>query len=137
MRLACLLDSRGESGCKIAWDVRGTSHAIASRRWCPRHLADATGGIERKHFVFATREHASYWLRSILNIMQVDNPPSITNDENNEQKSATKTIETQSGWRAVIDPWWKATQAILPIFIATRLLFVLLTYFGVVLFTVQ
>src|SRR5215472_13764852 len=69
--------------------------------------------------------------------MQVDNPPSITNDDNNEQKSATKTIETQSGWRAVIDPWWKATQAILPIFIATRLLFVLLTYFGVVLFTVQ
>jgi Gpi18-like mannosyltransferase len=69
--------------------------------------------------------------------MQVDNPPSITKDENNEQTSAANTIETQSGWRAALDPWWKATLAILPIFIATRFLFVLLTYFGVVLFTVQ
>ncbi len=44
------------------------------------------------------------------------------------------TPETQS-WRDVVHPWWKALLTILPIFLLTRLLFVLLTYLGGVLFT--
>src|SRR5262249_50083969 len=64
------------------------------------------------------------------------NPPSLSNDQDNEQPSAGHP-EAQPGWLAALDPWWKAMLTILPIFIITRLLFVLLTFFGVVLFTVQ
>src|SRR5207249_5646850 len=35
-----------------------------------------------------------------------------------------------------LTPWWQATVAILPIFVLTRFIFLLLTYFGPVLFTV-
>ena len=41
----------------------------------------------------------------------------------------------QRPWRKLIDPWWEATRSILPIFLATRFLFLILTYCGVVLFT--
>src|SRR5579863_6512819 len=64
--------------------------------------------------------------------MSIQNPPLATKDD--EQ---TSMVKTQPRWRTALDPWWKATLAILPVFITTRLLFVLLTYFGVVLFTVQ
>ncbi len=40
---------------------------------------------------------------------------------------------TQS-WRDVVHPWWKALLSILPIFLLTRFLFVLLAYLGSVLF---
>jgi Gpi18-like mannosyltransferase len=33
-------------------------------------------------------------------------------------------------------PWWQATKAVFPLFIVTRIVFVLLTYFGVILFSV-
>src|SRR5258708_18388825 len=42
----------------------------------------------------------------------------------------------QLSWRTLIEPWWKATLAILPAFLITRLIFLLLTYFGGVLFFV-
>jgi hypothetical protein len=32
--------------------------------------------------------------------------------------------------------WWQATKAVFPLFIVTRIVFVLLTYFGVILFSV-
>lgn len=44
--------------------------------------------------------------------------------------------EIQQEWRQILTPWWKATLAILPTFLMTRLLFFLLTYFGSVLFTI-
>lgn len=39
-------------------------------------------------------------------------------------------------WRDTLRPWWQATLAILPVFLLTRFLFVMLTYFGGVLFTI-
>lgn len=68
--------------------------------------------------------------------MRIQNPPSTTKDVADEQAAVTNPAETQPAWRVALDPWWNATLAVLPIFIGTRLLFVLLTYFGVVLFTV-
>lgn len=47
----------------------------------------------------------------------------------------TDEITTGPGWR-MVKPWWKAFLAILPIFLITRAIFLVLTYFGVVLFTV-
>ncbi len=44
-------------------------------------------------------------------------------------------ITSQPAWQTMLAPWWRATRAILPIFIATRVLFLILTYFGAVLFT--
>jgi len=43
---------------------------------------------------------------------------------------------TQPRWQSMIEPWWNATLAVLPIFLITRIIFILLTYFGMVLFTV-
>ncbi|HLZ64117.1 MAG TPA: mannosyltransferase family protein [Ktedonosporobacter sp.] len=60
-----------------------------------------------------------------------------------KQKSGTLTADMppssetgQPAWRAIIAPWWKAALAVLPTFLITRLIFLLLTYFGGVLFTV-
>ena len=39
-------------------------------------------------------------------------------------------------WRGRLEPWWKATLAVLPLFVVTRIVFLLLTYFGVILFSV-
>ncbi len=41
-----------------------------------------------------------------------------------------------STWRTTLTPWWHATRAILPTFLLTRLLFLVLSYFGGVLFFV-
>ncbi len=43
----------------------------------------------------------------------------------------------QQTWRAVVEPWWKATLAVLPTFLITRFIFLLLSYFGGVLFFVK
>ena len=40
-------------------------------------------------------------------------------------------------WRSRLAPWWRTMLAILPVFLITRLVFLLLTYFGTVLFTVS
>lgn len=42
----------------------------------------------------------------------------------------------QYSWRATIQPWWKATLAILPTYLLTRFVLLLLSYFGGVLFFV-
>lgn len=42
----------------------------------------------------------------------------------------------EQSWRVIVQPWWKATLAILPIFLFTRFIMVLLSYFGGVLFFV-
>jgi Mannosyltransferase (PIG-V) len=46
-------------------------------------------------------------------------------------------IKPQAPWRARLAPWGQATLAVLPAFILTRIVFILLTYFGTVLFTVS
>jgi len=43
----------------------------------------------------------------------------------------------QPGWRAGLTPWGQAAVAVLPAFLLTRFIFLLLTYFGSVLFTVR
>jgi len=45
-------------------------------------------------------------------------------------------IKTEPGWRQMVEPWRRAFLANLPIFLITRAIFLLLTYFGVILFTV-
>ncbi len=46
------------------------------------------------------------------------------------------SLTNEQPWRTLLTPWWKATLAILPIFLLTRFLFLLLTYFAGVLFFV-
>lgn len=45
-------------------------------------------------------------------------------------------IKTQPAWLQKVEPWWKAFLVILPIFLLTRVVFLMLTYFGMILFTV-
>lgn len=45
------------------------------------------------------------------------------------------TAERQT-WRELAQPWWNATKAILPVYLATRFVLLLLSYFGGVLFFV-
>jgi Gpi18-like mannosyltransferase len=51
-----------------------------------------------------------------------------------ETPLSTEPTET---WRALVTPWWKATLAVLPTFLITRFIFLLLSYFGGVLFFVK
>jgi hypothetical protein len=46
------------------------------------------------------------------------------------------SASSQSAWRPIVAPWWNAALAVLPVFLLTRAIFVLLTYFGGVLFFV-
>jgi Gpi18-like mannosyltransferase len=45
-------------------------------------------------------------------------------------------VPPRQTWRAIGEPWWKATLAVLPTFLVTRFILVLLAYFGGVLFFV-
>lgn len=59
--------------------------------------------------------------------------------EESEKNTIGTTVmpdSTQRSWYATLKPWWKATLAILPTFLITRLIMILLTYFGGVLFSV-
>ena len=47
------------------------------------------------------------------------------------------SVSTSETWRALIAPWWRTTLAILPVFVITRIVFLLLTYFGGVLFSLS
>ncbi|MBV9231339.1 MAG: glycosyltransferase family 39 protein [Chloroflexi bacterium] len=62
--------------------------------------------------------------------MQIQEPTQVT------AEAVQPPEALQPSWRALIEPWWKATLAILPVFLITRLIFLLLTYFGGVLFFV-
>jgi hypothetical protein len=44
--------------------------------------------------------------------------------------------DAQQSWRGLLSPWWTATQAVLPAFLLSRLIFLLLSYLGGVLFSV-
>ncbi len=74
--------------------------------------------------------------------MQTDEPtrteePTIVAEETADTTSHTEITEsTLHVWRATVQPWWKATLAVLPTFLITRLIFILLTYFGGILFFV-
>ena len=54
-----------------------------------------------------------------------------------ETKATTSQIEERQAWRALVEPWWKATLAILPTFLITRFIMLLLSYFGGILFFVK
>ncbi|HEY7420342.1 MAG TPA: mannosyltransferase family protein, partial [Ktedonobacteraceae bacterium] len=63
--------------------------------------------------------------------MQTDESAEATTKE----KITTPTTASRAEvWRALLRPWWLATLAVLPVFLITRLIFLLLTYFGGVLF---
>ncbi len=64
-----------------------------------------------------------------------------TQDSGLTTKDDVKTIApgaapARQGWQAAIEPWKQATRATLPVFLWTRLVFLLLTYFGAVLFMI-
>ncbi len=56
----------------------------------------------------------------------------VATPDTTAQPAATQ-VQT---WRATIQPWWKATLAILPTYLLTRFVLLLLSYFGGVLFFV-
>lgn len=51
--------------------------------------------------------------------------------------TAEENPDLRTLWRASLTPWWKATLAALPTFLVTRFLFLVLTYFGAILFNTQ
>lgn len=52
--------------------------------------------------------------------------------------AAEETNATPRGqWYGRVLPWWQAALAVMPIFLVTRFIFLFLTYFGSVLFTVK
>ncbi len=55
----------------------------------------------------------------------------------NREMSINKMVLARRSWRTRLLPWWKAAITVLPIFLATRCVFLILTYLGVVLFTVS
>ena len=73
--------------------------------------------------------------------MDIQDSATVTAKTEDEALSAPNSSEEsvstkQPGWRAKLAPWCQATLAVLPAFLLTRFIFLLLTYFGSVLFTV-
>src|SRR5437868_2436707 len=73
--------------------------------------------------------------------MDIQDSATITAKTEDEAQPAPKSSEEsistkQPGWRAKLAPWQQAALAVLPAFLLTRFIFLLLTYFGSVLFTV-
>src|SRR3989442_10443725 len=73
--------------------------------------------------------------------MDIQDSATVTAKTEDEALSAPNSSEEsvstkQPGWRAKLAPWCQATLAVLPAFLLTRCIFLLLTYFGTVLFTV-
>jgi hypothetical protein len=62
---------------------------------------------------------------------------SSTNETIPQLEETVLPSEPQQTWRAFVEPWWKATLAILPTFLITRFIFLLLSYFGGILFFVK
>ena len=62
---------------------------------------------------------------------------SSTDEAISLSEEASLPGEPRQTWRAFVEPWWKATLAILPTFLITRFIFLLLSYFGGVLFFVK
>jgi Gpi18-like mannosyltransferase len=66
--------------------------------------------------------------------LEVASSPNKTLSQSEESVLSSEPRQT---WRAFVEPWWKATLAILPTFLITRFIFLLLSYFGGVLFFVK
>ena len=75
--------------------------------------------------------------------MDVQETPALISAQDEAQAHSTpaatgETNPTPRGrWYGVLLPWWQAAMAVMPIFLTTRFIFLLLTYFGSVLFTVN
>src|SRR5881296_2147481 len=75
--------------------------------------------------------------------MDVQETPALIPAQDEAQAHSTpaatgETNPTPRGrWYGVLLPWWQAAMAVMPIFLITRFIFLLLTYFGSVLFTVR
>src|SRR5205807_4500452 len=75
--------------------------------------------------------------------MDVQETPALIPAQDEAQAHSTPaatgdTNPTPRGrWYGVLLPWWQAAMAVMPIFLTTRFIFLLLTYFGSVLFTVN
>src|SRR5438309_8666512 len=74
--------------------------------------------------------------------MDIQDSATVTASAKDEAQPAPKSSEEsistkQPGWRAKLAPWYHAALAVLPAFLLTRFIFLLLTYFGSVLFTVR
>lgn len=67
--------------------------------------------------------------------MTISRPP--LGSEEDSQKPIEEEAVAGVDWKATIEPWRKATLAVLPIFLFTRIFFLAITYFGGVLFTVS
>src|SRR6266700_5821145 len=63
-------------------------------------------------------------------IMQTQESGQLTSDMTTSPPSA------RQAWRDFSLPWWQATKAVLPVYLITRLVFLLLTYFSGILFFV-
>jgi Gpi18-like mannosyltransferase len=63
--------------------------------------------------------------------MQTEKSAEATTDK---EKVVTTPVSQLEAWKTLVRPWWLATLAVLPVFLITRLIFLLLTYFGGVLF---
>src|SRR5690349_9507243 len=71
-------------------------------------------------------------LLGAISIMQTKEPVVATSDTTAE---TAQSVATQPHtWRTTLQPWWKATLAILPTYLLTRFVLLLLSYFGGVLF---
>ncbi len=67
---------------------------------------------------------------AIAEVEDKQQPVAPTDENENARKP-------QAPWQTRLAPWGQATLAVLPVFILTRIVFMLLTYFGTVLFTVS
>ncbi|HET8851093.1 MAG TPA: mannosyltransferase family protein [Ktedonobacteraceae bacterium] len=67
--------------------------------------------------------------------MQEEKTLSMLNIEAQAPKAGKVNIQGQLKKQVAIEPWYKAFLATLPIFLITRAIFLVLTYFGVILFT--
>ncbi|HEV7235509.1 MAG TPA: hypothetical protein VGN15_04960, partial [Ktedonobacteraceae bacterium] len=70
--------------------------------------------------------------------MKDESAATIAEDEDIQQPASADPAgknendrKPQAPWRARLAPWGQTTLAVLPAFILTRIVFILLTYFGV------
>jgi Gpi18-like mannosyltransferase len=70
-------------------------------------------------------------------ILPITETGSSTDEIVAQTKETVPPTEAHQTWRTIAEPWWKATLAILPTFLITRFIFLLLSYFGGVLFFVK
>jgi hypothetical protein len=66
----------------------------------------------------------------------VPEPPINSASESPISDVPGSPVDERQEWRALFASWWRASVAVLPTFLLTRLLFLVLTYFGGVLFNV-